>query len=172
MWQQDQIPYRSKKPAKAHLARCRAPRAVIWSLAIGLLSLASCGPHSDRLQVSGEVTLDGVPLDGGTIRFTSLRGQKLLASGAVVQNGEYRVPAEKGLTPGSYHVEITAPDSNAPPVMVRATPGGPGIPVAPERVPAEYNVDSNKTIEVSAGGDNHFVFDISSRSAKGAAPRR
>lgn len=167
-----QIPRPSKNSANSRPVRCQSPRVVIWLFAAGLLSLPSCGPRSDRLQITGKVSLDGVPLDGGTIRFTSLAGQKLLASGAVVQKGEYRIPAEKGLSPGSYHVEITAPDSSAPRVMVRATPGGPGIPVAPERVPAEYNVDSKKTIEVTADGDNHFVFDILSRNAGGTGERR
>ena len=132
-------------------------------LALGLLALLGCGPRSDRLAISGSVKLDGTPLDGGSIRFTSLSAEKKLASGAMVQNGEYNIPQEKGLTPGTYHVEISAPDNAAPPIMVRATPGGPGIPTQPERIPPEYNVDSKQTIEVTADGDNHFDFDIVSR---------
>ena len=89
-----------------------------------------------------------------------------MASGAMINNGAYHIPREKGLLPGTYHLEINAPDNAGPPVMARNTPGGPGIPVAAERIPPEYNINSNKTIEVTTDGDNHFVFDIVSLSAR------
>ena len=89
-----------------------------------------------------------------------------MAAGAMIQGGAYRIPQEKGLLPGAYHLEITAPDANARPVMVRATPGGPGISVAPERIPPEYNLKSDKTVDVTADGPNHFDFDITSKAAK------
>jgi hypothetical protein len=117
------------------------------------------------LAVSGEVTLDGIPLDAGAIRFTSL-GEKQVASGAMIENGEYRIPQEHGLPPGTYHVEITSPDTKSPQVMARATAGGPAIPVARERIPAEYNVNSKQSIEVTADGDNVFAFTIVSSPPK------
>jgi hypothetical protein len=140
---------------------CRMPLVVA---ALGLMVLAGCGPRSDRLEISGNVTLDGAPLDGGSIRFTSL-GEKIIASGALIQQGEYHIKQEKGLTVGTYHVEITAPDVNAQPVMVPVG-GGRSMPVQPERIPPEYNVKSKQTIEVSLDGDNHFVFDIVTRPSK------
>lgn len=141
---------------------CRTTLAVA---ALGLIVLTGCGPRSDRLEISGQVNLDGAPLDGGSIRFTSL-GKKLIASGAMIQQGEYHVPQEKGLTVGTYHVEITAPDINAKPIMVPVARGGRSMPVQPERIPPEYNVNSKQTIEVSLDGDNHFVFDIVTRPTK------
>jgi hypothetical protein len=131
----------------------------------GLLLAAGCGPRSDRLQVSGTVTLDGAPLEGGSIRFTSVGGDKLMAAGAMIQNGAYLIPKEQGLPPGTYHLEINSPDSDAPPVIVRQTPGGPGIPVAPDRIPPEYNLESDKTIEVTVDGANEFDFNITSQPA-------
>jgi hypothetical protein len=109
------------------------------------------------------VTLNGEPLDGGSIRFTSL-GERKLATGALIKDGEYHIPQEKGLPPGTYHLEIYAPDNNSPPIIMRNVPGGPGIPTAPERIPAEFNVESQKTIEVTSDGDNHFVFEIVNRA--------
>jgi hypothetical protein len=107
------------------------------------------------LPISGKVTLNGAPLDGGSILFTSL-GATRLASGAMIQKGEYHIPQDKGLLPGEYHLEISAPDTAAPPVMIG------GSPTAPERIPAEFNVDSQKTVLVRADGDNHFEFEITS----------
>jgi hypothetical protein len=142
-------------------------RLAVSLSAIGaLVTFVGCGSSSDRLAISGEVTLDGVPLGSGSIRFTSLESQKLLASGAVIQNGRYSIPAKKGLWPGTYRVEMSSPDLAAPPVMVRDTPDSMGIPAAPDRIPPEYNVNSEKTIVVTIDGDNHFVFDIASRSLK------
>lgn len=142
-----------------------------WIGAVGIASVAmmttsGCGPRSDRLQVSGAVTLDGAPLDGGTIRFTSVGAEKVTASGAMIRQGHYMVPQEHGLRPGTYHLEISAPDADAPKIIVRDTPGGPGIPTAPERIPPEYNSDSKKTIEVTADGDNVFDFEISGKPKK------
>jgi hypothetical protein len=37
---------------------------------------------------------------------------------------------------------------------------------AVEIIPAEYNSQSKRTVEVSATGDNRFVFDIVSKPAK------
>jgi hypothetical protein len=89
--------------------------------------------------------------------------EKLMAAGAMIRNGEFLIPQENGLLPGTYHVEINAPDADAPPAMERATPGGPGMLVAPDRIPAEYNVESEKTIEVTADGSNRFEFSIVSK---------
>lgn len=140
--------------------------AGVLLVAVGLGLLTGCGPRSDRLAISGKVTLDGVPLDSGSIRFTSAAGQRLLASGALIRDGQYNVPEEKGLRPGTYLVRITSPDLDAPPVMMPKTPSGPSFPVPPERIPPEYNVDSQQTIEVTIDGDNHFEFDIKSQSAR------
>jgi hypothetical protein len=153
-------------PLRRELENSRWPvwgagRAAAVLAAIGLAVFAGCGSRSDRLEINGSVTLDGAPLDGGSIRFTSL-GPKQMASGATVQEGEFRIPQENGLAPGTYHVQISAPDLQAPPVMVAVGPGQ-SIPTQPERIPPQYNVDSKETVEVSADGENHFVFDIVSR---------
>jgi hypothetical protein len=128
---------------------------VIWLTG----AIAGCQPRTNRLPVSGAITLNGQPLDGATIRFTSIDGVKS-ANGALVQAGRFQIPKAKGLLPGKYHVEINAPDDKAPQVLVGAGPGQPGIRTAPERVPDEYNIKSKQTIEVKTGGDNNFTFDI------------
>ena len=135
--------------------------------AMFLLVFVGCGPRSDRLAVNGEVTLDGAPLDQGAIRLTSTGSEKLFASGAVVRDGKFHVPQEKGLPPGTYRVEISSPDTAAPPVVYKSAPGEPTLPpTAPERIPPEYNSKSKQTIEVTTAGDNNFKFDILRRGAR------
>lgn len=147
-------------------ARTDLSRFAVLLVALGLFATLGCKPRSDRLPIDGKVTLNGTPLDSGSIRFGSMAGQKLFASGAMIQNGEYHIPQEKGLPPGTYHLEINAPDSTAPLVAAPAAPGEPTILTAPERIPAEYNVNSKKAIEVAADSKNQFDFDIVSRTAK------
>jgi hypothetical protein len=138
---------------------------VRWlSVSVGLLILApilGCGPKGDRLAVDGVVTLNGTPLDSGSIRFTTAGTGKLFATGAMINDGEYHIPQAKGLPPGTYRVEINSPDTKAPLVAVRIAPGGPlSPPIAPDRIPVEYNTNSKQSVELSASKDNRFEFDI------------
>jgi hypothetical protein len=144
------------------------PSSVVTLLvAVGFFALGGCGPRSDRLEISGEVKLDGAPLDSGSIRFASTGGEKIFATGAMITNGEYYIPQEKGLPPGTYQLEINAPDTDAPLVVYPSAPGEPRAPpTAPERIPPEYNVNSKHRVEVTEDGDNHFTFEIVSRPAK------
>lgn len=161
--------HRSTAPA-ALSARRPLKLAWLWRAAFSAIVactlFAGCGPPSDRLAVSGAVVLDGAPLDSGSIRFSSQSEGKLMSTGAMIQNGAYEIPQAKGLPPGVYHVEINAPDASAPTVTARGADGGPGLQVAPDRIPAEYNVESAKTIEVTADGDNRFDFTIETGAAK------
>lgn len=131
-----------------------------------LVLSSGCGTRTDRLAITGKVTLNGTPLDGGSIRLSSSEGEQRMASGALIVDGRFNIPADKGLRPGTYRVQITSPDLKAAPVMAPSTPSGPGFPVQPERIPPDYNVDSKKTIEVTSDGENDFTFEIVSRSAK------
>ncbi len=143
---------------RAQSPLAKESRRLFLAMAVAALAaISGCGAKSDRFEVSGTVTLDGQPLDDAAIRLTSL-GVDKASAGAVIQGGEFRIPQDKGLRAGDYQVEINAPDNEGPPVMSPG-PGG-GIPTARERVPAEYNVNSEKTITVTADGDNHCVFDI------------
>jgi hypothetical protein len=141
-------------------------RQCIALMMLGMVFVCGCGPRSDKLPISGEIKLDGVPLESGAIRLTSIGGEKVQATGATIENGQFDIPQSKGLSPGTYHLEINSPNDDAPPVIDRATPGGPGIPTQPDRIPPEYNINSNKQVEVTADGDNHFVFDIKSKAAQ------
>jgi hypothetical protein len=154
-----------------------APRQILFDsrataslmLAVALIWLpfvSGCGPHSDRRAVNGKITVNGAALDEGEIRFASVGGEKVSASGTHIENGQYQIPQEKGLRPGTYRVEISAPDKSKPAASYSA-PGQPRAPAtAQERIPAEYNTNSKKTVDVTADGDNHFDFDIAIRAIK------
>lgn len=129
--------------AKLHKSRRLLPLA--------LLLFAGCGPQSNLLGVSGQVILRGVPVKTGSIQLTSLGEGKIFASGAEIKDGEFDIPAAKGLPPGEYLIVISAADPTAP-----RMPDG----AARELIPAEYNAESQKTVDLTVDGENHFVFDI------------
>ena len=115
-------------------------------------------PHG-RQSLSGTITFEGQPLDAGVIDFLPTGSSQTAGARALVQNGQYSVPSQQGVMPGTYRVVITSPEENTtdPPA------GPPGMEMPPpgtERIPAEYNTESEQTVQVSATGDNQFDFTI------------
>ena len=107
--------------------------------------------------------MDGQPLDYGAINFQPAESNKnAVGAGAVIENGEYTIPAAQGLTPGSYRVSIMAPSSRPP-----KRPQGddamkqPSTPPV-ELLPSKYNSETELTAEVKAGGQADFDFSVES----------
>jgi hypothetical protein len=132
-------------------------RFTLVALACGIC-LAGCGGDTGgRLAMTGRVSFQGTPLANGVIELVSADGAQ--QTGATITKGDFSVPANKGLPPGKYTVRITATQESI------AAPTGPPGPEgmtqkAKDLIPAEYNVKSTLTAEVSSGKRNHFVFDL------------
>jgi hypothetical protein len=123
------------------------------------LAVAGCdGVEPSGYRVSGEVTFQGQPLDHGTINFSPTEDNTGgTVSGAGIKEGRYEVPAATGLQPGKYIVRITSGEAQP---LEEAAPGDSSRVVARERIPPEFNENSNQVIEVQAGGENKFNFQI------------
>jgi hypothetical protein len=130
-------------------------------VALGLGLLSGCGPSGPQRQpVTGKVLYKNQPLDGeGVIHFEPLDGQGS-KSGAIVLNGEYRIPQDKGLFPGRYRVRIYGGDGLSG--GGKAEPSGPrpGFTPGKERIPPRYNRTSEIVKEVKDGEPNQFDFSI------------
>lgn len=125
--------------------------------------ITGCGSSTDgRVAVSGEVTLDGQPLDRGTIELHP-KSPGGTMTGGMIANGTFSIAAEQGPKPGSYEVRIfaagagTTVDPNEPP--------GPESQAKPpaERIPARFNVNSELTAEVGPDGDAGMKFAVESK---------
>jgi hypothetical protein len=127
------------------------------------LGLAGCGPKSDLLPVNGSITLDGASLKSGSIRFTLTGSEKTFTAAAPIKEGQYSLPQIKGLLPGTYHIMISAVDENSPMVTIRDASGKPLTTAPAELIPAEFNTESTKTVNVTSDGENQFNFDILSK---------
>src|SRR5690349_12411989 len=68
-----------------------------------------CAPANPlgRVAIAGKVTLDGQPVETGTIEFAPAAGG--VGSGAKIVSGSYAIEEQKGLPPGKYLVRIYAP---------------------------------------------------------------
>lgn len=125
-------------------------------------ALAGCGDSYDgRQAVSGTVTLEGQPLTGGSIQFGPLDGQDTSGGCGLGPDGTFRLDRADGLKPGRYLVRITAGDGKSPASEEEvAAPGGSTNIVSVDRIPPEWNVRSDKQIEVKEGADNTFDFAV------------
>ena len=74
---------------------------IAWAGFWLVASFASLGPQ--RHAVTGSVTWQGRPLETGVVSFRPLEDQPF-ESGAMVQQGAFTIPREKGLAPGKYRV--------------------------------------------------------------------
>jgi hypothetical protein len=134
----------------------RGPKVMMAALL--LVVAAGCGKDSGgRRAVSGSVTFQGQPLDHGAIQFLTSGAVPSAASGAVIRDGRFRIPAEHGLEPGAYRVLITSP------VPLSEVPeGSMDTPLTHERIPPEYSSAERgqATVEVKAQRNNTFEFNI------------
>lgn len=109
-----------------------------WMLALVLAMLAGCGPG--MVSVSGEVKMDGVPLDKGVISFASADGKGTPATSPIT-NGRY----ELKIAPGKKKVQISAPKS----LGQRE-----GYDITEEQLPAKYHDKTELEYEVTSGSNS------------------
>jgi hypothetical protein len=123
--------------------------------------LSGCGgsekPVGDggppRIPVSGKITYDGKPIDGGTIAFDP-KAEGLRPTGGPIVNGEYNVPLEKGGNAGPYLIKISWPQPTGKKFKDDDT--GEMMDEMKEAIPKKYNEAS--TLEVTLSEEDH-VFD-------------
>ena len=152
--------------------RIKSDKLWLTATIVLLLGVTGCGPSNPlgRLAISGKVTFDGEPLDGGMIKFRPQQRDGV-SSGTGITNGIYDIAAHQGLPPGTYTVRIfsTIEPEDAPlPDESQAddgmTPtGGLGRARAKERIPPKYNSATDLAIEVTEEGPNEFNFDLESK---------
>jgi hypothetical protein len=142
-------------------------RYVFVALAKALVSLSlamigGCDGSSGRVPVTGTVTLDGQPVEGGGIVFLPPGdgGTSRPKAVARIDEGKYTIPAALGPVPGPYRVEIRWQKKTGkkiptgdPPEMIDETR---------QVIPDKYNAKSILTADVRSGV-NTFPFDLKSK---------
>jgi len=134
---------------------------ICFVLFICLLVTRGCGGPENplgRLAVSGEVTLNGEPLDRGTIEFVPQAYKSPVTTGALIIDGRFNIPTLKGLPAGIYTVRIYATEEVST-CKTTKYPEEQG-PIPKERIPKEYNDESNLVFTVKSDDSNYMEFDI------------
>jgi hypothetical protein len=129
------------------------------ALSLAAAAGAGCSASGDNLPrepVAGSVTLDGQALASGTIQFTPENQATGVGGGATIQNGQFSIPRETGLVPGSYRVAIYSAGAAGERTKGQAPEGRQIAKAGPahESIPAKYNAQSELKAEIKSGGSN------------------
>lgn len=152
--------------------RCQFRKACCALLCSGLLASIGCGDSVEgppRAAVSGTVTLDGQPLETGTIRFVPAAQTEGPKTSAAIINGTFEIPANVGPVVGQHRVEIETPPAgdiamDDEQALGRLKQAGRKAQIAVVRIPAEYNTNSQLTADISATDSNDLTFDLRSKT--------
>lgn len=130
------------------LVDSRNTASSVLPLVIFVLVASGCGGPS-RPSVDGHVTLDGQPLEQGSISFIPTGTTQGPLTGSIIADGEYHIDSASGPVVGQYKVEIRAsmPTGKQVPLPPPAPPGAMIDEVA-EVIPSRYNTESTLTAEV------------------------
>src|SRR4051794_20919306 len=125
-----------------------------WAVSAALAS-AGCGGAADdfpREPISGQVVLDGRPLETGLITFTPAGGGEPVVSG-VIKDGGFTLDRGDGPSPGTHRVDVWARKPTGKKVR-NPDERGQFIDETREIVPARYNLNSELKAEVKQGSGN------------------
>jgi len=137
-------------------------------LLVGWAAGCSSGDALNRQAISGTVTLDGQPLEGGAILLEpmSFDSGTSTAVGATIRRGEFAISRDRGPIPGRYLVRIYASSGIQAPLREGQTDRTRRPMV--ERLPDVYNTRSELSAEVSAHGRNRYRFELQTGALPGA----
>ena len=137
-----------------------------WLLCLAAMGFLAClvggcgrGDSSGRASVEGKVTLDGNPIERGSISFYPYGQTRGMVAGGVIEQGRYSIPADQGPVIGQNRVEIRAPKKTGKKIPDPYGKPGQMIDEIAEAVPEQYNVKSTLVREVKAGR-NILDFDL------------
>ncbi|QDV70001.1 hypothetical protein Poly24_37200 [Rosistilla carotiformis] len=130
-------------------------------------ALVGCGPsgHPGLIPVSGKVTIDGEPLQTGTVEFipdTSKGTTGQVAFGQIGADGTFQLRTfepNDGVKPGSYKVGVQAME------VVPFDPEAPEPPSDKSLIPTRYAdaITSGLTAEVKPESNDPLQFELFSK---------
>jgi hypothetical protein len=138
-------------------------RHYLLMLCVSFALAAVCGCGAKKPVVAGLVTLDGQPLDNGTIQFFPIAGDGQTSAATIGPDGRYRMEA----SPTKMKVVIHATKVVGHRKAYEGQADSPMIDVVEDLLPIRYS-DMNKTelrVDV-VPGDNEKNFELHSDKKK------
>jgi hypothetical protein len=129
---------------------------------IGLV--VQCGCSDGKVVVRGSATVDGLPIDEGSISLEPADGQGP-TTGGMIKAGKYELTGNAAAVPGEKIVRIVGLRQTGK--MIRAGPPAPPGTMIPEMVqcvPPQYNDKSQLRVDVKAGKPNTHDFHLDSKT--------
>ena len=131
--------------------------SIILGLVLAILTAClSCGSGGSLNSISGQATVDGSPVDVGTIRITPASDPESRGSGGPIIDGQFQVTMSEGLEPGSYSVAVQASRKTG------RTVKDPQRGEVPEILPLVL-ADSPKPVELNVENANNLQIDFTTR---------
>src|SRR5947209_518235 len=129
--------------------------AMLGAVFLLLGTLFGCGGSMPIGEVNGTVTLDGVPVDGGSIEFRPAEGP---TAGCLIEAGKYSAEVPAGIS------EVQIIWARPTGKKRRAFPDdkSPFIVETREAIPSKYNQKSTLTIDVKPG-KNEKNFELTTK---------
>lgn len=127
---------------------------LLFGVMLTLPGCSSSKPPLPRANVSGTVTVNGQPASNLLISFVPQGNVKGPRSSALVTDSKYSLDETSGPLVGLMRVEITTALEDDEPR------DGQVKPFTPERIPAQYNVNSQLSAPITADGPNKFDFSL------------
>jgi len=127
--------------------------------ALALLAVAlGCSFKPPTGTILGEVTLDGQPIQDGSVLFTPLDGQGQ-TGGAPIKDGKFTA---ENVSVAKMKVEIHGNRATGKKIKLYDTPDSPVSDELVEIVPFRYNFQSQLTLDVKSGKQD-VKYDLKSR---------
>ena len=141
------------------LLRSRFSELVVGGLLVILATTSGCGAKSDAVPVTGKVSYNGEPLQGGMVMLTP-EGGGTAATGDIQPDGTFKLTSfikDDGAVPGIYKVTVQ--------VFPDAESGGglPGMEFGNEKppIPAKYGDPSQSDLKaVINEGENNLDLQL------------
>lgn len=117
-----------------------------------------------RAAVSGNVTLNGVPLEEGVIRFVPIKETPGPKTSLTIQQGAFKSDAITGPVVGTHRIEIESTDTGGYAIddetAIQRLKAQNIKRIIVTKIPAIYNQDSRLTASVTLDGPNELTFNL------------
>jgi hypothetical protein len=134
-------------------------RGLMVPACLSLLLGSGCSRPSEglvRVAVAGTITLDGLPVERGSIDlFPTAAGSDLRKASGLVIAGQYDIPAARGPNVGTYRAEIHWPKPTGRKISGFTDIGEDVVDEQAEAIPPRYNARSTLLVELKPGPNTH-----------------
>jgi hypothetical protein len=152
----------TEDPPRQKVVKNAIATALVLAVAFILFASGCSDRNLRHAAISGEVKLDGRPLEDGSIIFTPIDGAQGKVAGGPIKNGRYQLLRQKGPTVGPNSVEIHGSRKTGKPARPSRNPLEQGAEEYEEAVAPRFNSASTLRFEVKPG-ENTANFEVSSK---------